>query len=271
MRTALAAQHVAMTKLANVASMGAWGPAIFSDDTACDIRDDYRELVEDQVPDEDATQRTIDAYAHLADDEKHVLWLALAATQSQLGRLDDQVKAKAIDVIDTGVGLELWEDAGAPQLAKRKAALAKLRDKLSGPQPVRKTVRRPWRDVTDLSAGDVLSFPPGDSLRLLRVLRVDDDRIGAAPIIGWLDSAGSRVPSERKLRRLKIRMQSHVGPTRPDTYRVARHKKKDPDWTSLGFNLVAHLEPRAEDADAQAWSYTEWTGFAAILEREGGS
>lgn len=26
--------------------MSAWGPAIFSDDLACDVRDDYRELIE---------------------------------------------------------------------------------------------------------------------------------------------------------------------------------------------------------------------------------
>jgi hypothetical protein len=205
---------------------------------------------------------------HLAADEEHVLWLALAAAQSQLGRLDERVKARALAIIDGGLGLELWEEAGATELAKRKPALAKLRDKLVGPQPARKTVKRPWRDVTDLRAGDVLSFGDGDSLQLLRVLRVDDARIGAAPIIGWLDWHGSRVPSDRRLRRLKVRLQDRVGPPRPDTYRVARHKRRDPDWTSLGFTLVAHVEPREEDAEAAPWSYTAWSGFVAILEQE---
>lgn len=51
--------------------MGAWGPAIFSDDTACDIRGDYRELLEDGVDDREATQRVIDAYQHLGDDESY--------------------------------------------------------------------------------------------------------------------------------------------------------------------------------------------------------
>ncbi len=66
--------------------MGAWGPGIFSDDTALDIKGDYRELLEDQVPEEEAMRRVIAEYAHL-NDEEHVLWLALAAAQSQLGRL----------------------------------------------------------------------------------------------------------------------------------------------------------------------------------------
>lgn len=72
--------------------MGAWGPAIFSDDTACDIRSDYRELLEDGVDDAEATRRVIAEYQHLGGDESHVLWLALAAAQSALGRLDDSAE-----------------------------------------------------------------------------------------------------------------------------------------------------------------------------------
>lgn len=246
--------------------MGAWGPAIFSDDTACDVRGDYRELLEDQVPDDEATQRTIDAYAHLGDDEKPVMWLALAAAQTQLGRLDDTVKARALAVIDGGIGLGLWEEAGPRELARRKAALSKLRDQLTGDQPARKTVRRPWRDVTDLTAGDILGFDAAGTLRLLRVLRIDDARVGAAPIIGWLDWSGARIPTERKIRTLRVRTQTRIGPTRADTYRVARHRKKDPDRRALGFQIVAHLDPNPDDAAAQAWSYTAWTGFARILE-----
>ncbi|TCJ30786.1 hypothetical protein [Nocardioides jejuensis] len=255
--------------------MGAWGPAIFSDDTACDIRGDYRELLEDQVPDDEATQQTIDAYAHLGEDEKHAFWLVLAAAQSALGRLDDNVKTRALEVIDRGIGLELWEEEGPRELAKRKASLAKLRTQLTGEQPVRKAVRRPWRDVTELAAGDVLAFETAGTLRLLRVLRIDDHRVGIAPIVGWLDWAGNRVPSERKIRKLKVRMRAHDGlrstQARSDTYRVARHRKKDPDWAGLGFKVVAHLRPRPEDTRAEAWSYTAWTGLARILESDRGA
>jgi hypothetical protein len=67
--------------------MGAWGTAVFSDDTASDIRGDYRALIEDHVPDDEATQRVIDGYGHLDPDQEHLLWLALAAAQSQVGRL----------------------------------------------------------------------------------------------------------------------------------------------------------------------------------------
>ncbi|ACZ90620.1 hypothetical protein [Streptosporangium roseum] len=40
--------------------MSAWGVALFSDDTACDVRDTYRELIEDGVDDEEAARRVLD-------------------------------------------------------------------------------------------------------------------------------------------------------------------------------------------------------------------
>lgn len=252
--------------------MGAWGPAVFSDDTASDIRGEYRELLEDQVPDDEATRRVIDAHRHLDADEEHVLWLALAATQSQLGRLDEQVKARALEVIDTGRGLELWEQAGAKELARRKAALAKLREQLTGPQPARKTVRRPWRHATELAPGDILSFTASNGeMTLLRVARIDDQRVGAAPILEWLDWRGRELPSQAVLSRLNARVGEAPalgGPRRPATYRVARHRKKAPDWADSGFLLVARVRPRRRDRKAQAWVYLEWTGLAKTLERE---
>jgi hypothetical protein len=168
--------------------MGAWGPAIFSDDTARDIRSDYRELLEDGVENSEATRRVIEAHDDLADDEKHVLWLALAAAQAALGRLDEDVKTRALAVIDGDVGLELWVEAGHRELTRRRAALAKLRETLIAPPrpPVR--VRRPWFHVTDLTAGDVLAYQrPDGRYTLIRVARVAEHRGETAPILRWLD------------------------------------------------------------------------------------
>lgn len=147
--------------------MSAWGPAIFSDDTACDIRSDYRELLEDGVDDAEATRRVVAAYQHLDVDEAHVLWLALAAAQAALGRLDDTTKGNALRIIDDGVGLELWTEAGPKELARRKAALAKLRHTLAGPQKSPTKVRKPWSHVTGLAPGDVLAYDLPDDTHTL--------------------------------------------------------------------------------------------------------
>jgi hypothetical protein len=250
--------------------MGAWGPGVFSDDTASDIRADYRELLEDQVPDEEATRRIIESYRELDKDEQHVLWLALAATQSGLGRLEDEVKARALAVIDNGVGLQLWEEAGPKELQKRQAALSKLRDQLIGPQPARKTLRRPWRHVTDLQAGDVIAFTSASGeLALLRVHRIDDDRDGAVPIASWLDWRGTTLPDGPDLARLEARPMSDPGPLdvgRLETFCVWRPRKKDPDWIDVGFSLVARVPLTAQDADARPSTYLSWTTLAEHLE-----
>lgn len=250
--------------------MGTWGTAIFSDDLASDIRATYRELLEDQVPDGDATRTVIESYRDLDADEEHLLWLALAAAQTQVGRLDDEVKTRALEVIDEGRGLELWAEAGPKQLAKRKAVLIKLREQLVGPQPARKTVRRPWRHETDLRAGDLLSFTASSGqLALLRVARIDDHRLGAAPIVARLDFRGRSIPGERRLRRLKVSERDAVlGLRRPLLYRVARHRKKDPDWRDAGFVLAARLSRQSGDEEAQAWIYSHWSGMAEELERD---
>lgn len=242
--------------------MGAWGPAIFSDDLACDIRGDYRELLEDGVSDEEASARVIEAYTHLDQDEAQVLWLALAAAQAALGRLDDSVRDRALAVIDEGTGLELWAEAGPKELAKRKAALAKLRDTLTGPQKRRSTVRKPWAHVTDLAPGDVLAFRlPDERLALFRVARLDPQRVGTAPILRRLDWAKPKLPSSRKLARLKAQPDPGPNSTRGTEFRVARHRKNDYDWRDVGFELVARVEPHRDDASCSPRLYTAWRGL----------
>lgn len=248
--------------------MGAWGPAIFSDDTACDIRSDYRELLEDGVDDAEATLQVISEYQHLGDDEVHLLWLALAAAQSALGRLDESVKAEALRVIDGEVGLELWAEAGSRELASRKAALAKLRNTLTGPQKAPSKVRRPWSHVTDLAPGDVLSYTmPTGTRALFRVATLDEHRVGTAPILRRLDWGQPPLPSGRKLAKLKPLPETRPMDARSSvSFRVARHRKKDEDWRDVGFAAVGHIPPPPEDAQFAPHTYTTWRGLRTSLD-----
>ncbi|MGC4109548.1 MAG: hypothetical protein QM747_03795 [Nocardioides sp.] len=248
--------------------MGAWGPAIFSDDTACDIRSDYRELLEDGIDDAEATRRVIAEYQHLGDDEAHVLWLALAAAQSALGRLDDSVKSEALRVIDGDIGLELWAEAGAKELSSRKAALTKLRKTLAGPQKPPSKVRRPWAHVTDLSPGDVFDYTLPDGKRaLFRVATLDAQRVGTAPILRRLDWRKTSLPSGRKLAKLKPLPETRPMDDKPSvSFRVARHRKKDEDWSDVGFRVVGRLTPPAEDAHLAARTYTTWRALRTSLD-----
>jgi hypothetical protein len=244
--------------------MGAWGPAVFSDDTACDIRAEYRELLEDQVPDDEATRRVVEAYGGLGDEEEHVLWIALAAAQSRLGRLEDDVRDRALAVIDEGRGLELWEEAGASALAKRKKALAALRTQLVGPQPARKTVRRPYRHVTDLEPGAVLSCPleAGD-LALVVVRTIHEHRINVAPVVSPLLWRGTQVPDDLQPLEVMSTWRHPLGDT--DLLQVARYRKKDLDWYDVGLEQVG-TRPDLR-AEVRSSAHTMWRHLPYLLEQ----
>jgi hypothetical protein len=250
--------------------VGAWGPGIFSDDTAHDVRGDYRELLEERVADEDATARVVARYEYLDADEAHVLWLALAAAQHQVGRLDEDVKRRAVAIIDSGEGLERWAEAGTKALASRKAALAALREQLTGPQPARKTLRRPWRHVTDLVPGTVLAFSAATgATALFRVLRVDEYRLGAAPVLERLDWYGTKLPSARKLTKLRPReVEGAGGSRREERYVVFRFKKSDLDWGAAGFSIARAVVPRPQDATVEVAVSLMWRGLADSVSRE---
>jgi hypothetical protein len=77
--------------------MGTWGTAIFSDDTASDVRDEFRDLIGEGLSTEQATDELLKEYALSLDDpdDGPPFWLGLAVTQWKCGRLLEQVKEKA--------------------------------------------------------------------------------------------------------------------------------------------------------------------------------
>jgi hypothetical protein len=250
-----------------MAVMGADGPAIFSDDFACDVRDDYRALLEDQVTDTEATQQIISANTDLDVDEEPVFWLALAATQWRLGRLEDSVRARALDVIDSGRDLARWEEAGPRAVAKRAAALAALREQLTSPQPARKPIRRPWRYVTDLDAGAVLAYQTSGPLVLLRVARILDDGMGTVPVVERLAWDSEQAPTADQLTDLAA--MRDAGLQGPSTLmRLTKHRRRDLDWSDAGFRLVGKTPLRPEDADVLPILYSSWDRLQDTLERD---
>ncbi|SIN44786.1 hypothetical protein SAMN04489832_7330 [Micromonospora cremea] len=254
--------------------MGAWGPGLLSDDTACDVRDEYREMLEDGLDDDEATQRMLDSYADALDDpdEATSVWLAMAVTQSKLGRLDPRVRERALAAIESGTDLARWSDN--PRLAaKRRDVLDKARAQLIGPQPQRKKVRRPRRHVTDLQPGDVLSYRAANGhLVLLRVARIDDDRHSVAPVLVALDFTGIRMPPQPELDTLadKPETPDRLGGVRPPwastSWRVVASFKRI-DHDTAGFHRVARTTARPGDPDFRTSTYTSWQSLPRELER----
>lgn len=120
--------------------MGAWGPGVFQNDVAEDLRYDYKVKLKLGKSDEQALQEIISENADYIDDEedKYDFWFSLSNLLCDLGRLTDDVRDTAIKLIDGGGDLERWESLS--ELRKRKIQLEKLKEKLLAEQPPRKKV-----------------------------------------------------------------------------------------------------------------------------------
>jgi hypothetical protein len=121
--------------------MGTTGAALFSDDVASDVKRDFLDLLRRGVEPAAAVDVLKKDWADaIADkDDGPTFWLALAATQWAYGCLGEEVKRKAIEVIDGGNDLARWSGAA---LERRRKVLAALRAELLSPQPKPRTPRR---------------------------------------------------------------------------------------------------------------------------------
>ena len=116
--------------------MGAWGTGLYQDDDTCDIKDEYLTYLRLGMSNEEALEELIECNEELIDDEKigPLFWLALADTQWKYGRLTNEVKEKALEVINSGKDLKRWEE-DKKLYAKRKKVLEDLRERLNTKQP----------------------------------------------------------------------------------------------------------------------------------------
>jgi hypothetical protein len=73
--------------------MGAWDVAIFSDDFACDIRDDYiKQLIKGRSNEEATEIIKSQMLPDAIDDNYAIFWIALALIQWKKGRLLHRLK-----------------------------------------------------------------------------------------------------------------------------------------------------------------------------------
>jgi hypothetical protein len=101
--------------------------------------------LENGLDDQAAQQQVLDEFAEILHDDTWndgpLVRLALAKTQWQLGRLNQQVKAEALAIIDQGRDLASWE--GSDLYGYRQAVLRRLRRQLTTAPPPRKPIRPP--------------------------------------------------------------------------------------------------------------------------------
>ena len=255
--------------------MGTWGTGLFSSDMARDIRDFYRERIEDGIEDAEATRLTLEKFRSYLDDpeEGPVFLVALAVTQSKIGRLDPVVRGRALAAIDSGADLATWEQDNPKLLPKRREVLTKARAQLTGVQPARKRLRPPPRPSCGLIAGDILALSRPNGVALWRVVRIKSHRRGETPYLERLDFNGSEVPSAQELEKLEATGKGPVDNLHASSGEIRFSAFTASDkigWSEAGFKKVATIAPRPGDDQATWPSYgVAWSVLVARYRQRG--
>jgi hypothetical protein len=223
--------------------MGAWGAALFSDDTACDVRDSYVDLVGDGLTGPEATKALLREWSASLNnpDESPVFWLALAATQWKCGRLESHVLRQALKAIDSGSDLARWE-AGSKDFKKRKAVLEKLRAQLTSPQPAEKHIPKRFRDSTEWQIGDLVAYRmQSGRFVILRTIGHHSDKGGTGPICELLDWSGEEIP--KSFESFDVRRSRGAKPTQFLIGRIRAKERPDDRLQYLGVNMKPSQKP----------------------------
>ncbi len=253
--------------------MGAWGTAIFSDDTAADVRDDYRDLLGDGLEPAAATDALLERMKEtVADsDEGPVFWLALALTQHKLGRLEERVQREALRVIDDGLGLDRWREAGPAELRRRQAALAKTRQILASPQPPPKKVRPRFRDRCEWTGGEFVGYQlTSGGWIVLHVVGTFTHQNGEGVVCQILDWRGDALPAPEDVVACGIRgfelsaarWVERIGDSYPELANSPLHAR-------IRVMLESGLMPAEICTDIHKKSLQYLTDAAKLIARDG--
>jgi hypothetical protein len=205
--------------------MGAFGFGLFQDDCALDVRDEWQALLASGIDEPEASRRLRETWKETLEDpdEGPVFWLALALAQHARGRLQDDVAARAREVVASGAGLERWREAGPKAPQRRTAALAAVAAQLAAPQAPWKPLKRAFRDGTKWTPGDIVSWSlPSGSAVAFRVLGTEEHAHGTAPVVELLDGdAAAPGPGVRENRFVLFACRYVTNPANNRTRRAA--------------------------------------------------
>lgn len=114
--------------------MGTWGTGVFDDDVALDLRDIFEDaLARGSTPVQaaDAALREMGEDAMEDSDDGPVIVFALTSVLLDRGLTRHPLFERARQMLDSGEGLERWEEAEETNLRARREECAKLSARLA--------------------------------------------------------------------------------------------------------------------------------------------
>ena len=143
--------------------MGAWGPGLYSDDFALDLRATLSAVCRLPLDGPEIVKLVCDleSVSQMPDDEDYTIFWLVVADQLQRRGIASEAQARAMAIIDNNSNLEMLEELGmsAADLKKRQRNLERLRGSLSSPPPdkKRKTLKKPQALL--MERGQVYAYP----------------------------------------------------------------------------------------------------------------
>ena len=110
--------------------MGTWGTKLYDDDVACDIKEDYKNYLSIGMENSKIIKQLMNDYKEELNDDRDykTFWLVIADLSHSYGKLTEDVKKKAIEIIDSGYDVEIWDT----KLKKERIAeLKKIKEKIN--------------------------------------------------------------------------------------------------------------------------------------------
>lgn len=141
--------------------MGTWSAGLYGNDVAQDLRIEYT-CVFWRYDAEEGLER-LDRYVreNICDESDEEEWssyfYSLADFMWKKGILTDDVRCRAVKMIDSGFGLDVWRESGKSALRQREKVLAKLREQLLSPQPARKRIKPDVNIEQIFNDGDIIA------------------------------------------------------------------------------------------------------------------
>jgi hypothetical protein len=144
-------------------AVGAWGPGLYSDDFALDLKATISTACRLPFSGQELLALLEELYpcASAPEDEDHTTFWLVAADQLHRRGISSEATARAIAIVDEQSNLTMLRDLGMSDadLRKRNSMLNQFRDRLAGPLPdkMRRTLRSPQAFLVE--PGDVFTFP----------------------------------------------------------------------------------------------------------------
>lgn len=153
--------------------MGSWGIGIEDDDLVADVISVFDDRLKSGDSVSSATDHVLSQFSEsLKDsDEEPIVWMAIAKAQWSYGELTPAVLNHVRSLVNEGLGLDRWSEAGDSEVQKRKSVLNRFLQKIEKENP--KPKRRPKLIIRKPI------FEPGTCL----AIKHSNDEYGAAIVL----------------------------------------------------------------------------------------